>query len=159
MPLMRIAPISAGEVIAPNCALIMPTAALVSTYTSGSLSNSFVSPTSGGLRCRFFRGSVLQYQPSPTPIRLSMRKARPISGRSQRRRMVRSYAAHRHRSSRGRERVGMAPGSPYTMPTFYGESAKDCMYPAKRASARAPMENASGDCEGANLLSALRGRI
>src|SRR5215472_8230708 len=56
---MRIAPISAGEVIAPNCALIMPTAALVSTYTSGSLSNSFVSPTSGGLRCRFFRGGVL----------------------------------------------------------------------------------------------------
>src|SRR5262249_44521340 len=39
--------------------LIMPTAALVSTYTSGSPSNSFVSPTSGGLRCRCFRGGVL----------------------------------------------------------------------------------------------------
>src|SRR6516164_9405883 len=37
----RIAPISAGEVIAPNCGLIMPTAALVSTYTSGSPSNNY----------------------------------------------------------------------------------------------------------------------
>jgi hypothetical protein len=49
---------SVGDVIAPNCTLIMPTAVLVSTYTAGSASNSFVAPTSGGLRCRFFRIGV-----------------------------------------------------------------------------------------------------
>src|SRR5215472_18885304 len=136
---MRIAPISAGEVIAPNCALIMPTAALVSTYTSGSRSNNFVSPTSGGLRCRFFRGGVLSISAITGSYQVKYEE-----GASKKWSLAASadgalgncsYAAHRHRSSRGRECVSMVPGSPYTMPTFYGESAKDCSIQQK-ASAR-----------------------
>src|SRR5262249_28267852 len=120
---MRIVPISAGEVIAPNCALIMPTAALVSTYASGSPSNSFVAPTSGGLRCRCFRGGVLSISAITGSYYVkyeegASHKSLATSADGALRNC--SYAAHHRRSSRGPECVGMVPGSPYPVTTFYG---------------------------------------
>src|SRR5215471_15090255 len=91
----------------------MPTAALVSTYTSGSPSNSFVSPTSGGLRCRCFRGGVLSISAITGSYYVKYEEGAShkwsLAASADGALRNCSYAAHHRRSSRGRECLGMVP--------------------------------------------------